>query len=79
MDDESIADLLRCANIVLVAINLAHQELGFLEDEGAPRQVVKLSLLKNFVHGAAPSLLELIAKLSAMQDSQSAQTICKLN
>jgi hypothetical protein len=79
MDDDSIADLLRCANIALAAINLAHQELGFLEDEGTPKQVAKLRLLKNFVHGAAPPLLELIEKRSATQCSRSSQIDGQLN
>lgn len=79
MDDDSIADLLRCANTILVAINLAYQELGFLEGEGTPKQVAKLLLLKNFVHGAAPPLLELIEKLSATQGSRLSQIDGQLN
>lgn len=79
MDDDAITDLLRCANIVLVAINLAHQELGFLEDDGTPKEIAQLSLLKHFVHRAATPLLELIEKLSAPQGQQSSQSTGRLN
>lgn len=74
MDDNSFADMLRCANTALGAIHRAHQELGFLEDDGTAEEVTQLCLLKNFVHRAAPPLLELVRKLSAAQGLQSSQS-----
>ena len=74
MDDNSFADMLRCANTALGAIHRAHQELGFLEDDGTAEEVAQLCLVKNFVHGASSPLLELVKKLSAAQGLQSLQS-----
>jgi hypothetical protein len=79
MDKELMADILGCANATLVAFRLPDKELDYLEESGTPEETERLFLLRRVVHGAAPSLLDLITKLSAMLRLQTAEHRGTLN